>query len=104
MTRPLLAMALVVVVHCGKSMATDPRYPARPDGCDVRVFASAPPMPLDNIGTVSASCAESDSDEVCTRQLKDEACKLGGDVVWGVDAPLHTGNKRKLAGRAAHTK
>jgi hypothetical protein len=79
-------------------------HPSLPAGCEVRVFANAPPMPLDNIGTVSATCAEGDSDDVCTRQLQDEVCKLGGDVAWGVDRPAHVGNKRKMSGRAAHTK
>ncbi len=88
--------------HAAHTRVAD--HPSMPAGCDVQVFAHAPPMPLDNIGTVSATCAENDSDDVCTRQLEDEVCKLGGDVVWGVDKPMNVGNKRKLAGRAAHTK
>ena len=88
--------------HAAHTRVAD--HPSMPAGCDVQVFANAPPMPLDNIGTVSARCDEGDSDDVCTRQLKDEVCKLGGDVVWGVEEPSHVGNKKRLAGRAAHTK
>jgi len=62
-------------------------------------------MPTDNIGSVTAICGEDIGDEACFRTLKDETCKLGGDVVWGVaEKPSVSLGKKKLAGRAAHTK
>ena len=62
-------------------------------------------MQTDNIGPVSASCAEDISVADCTRTLQDQACKLGGDVVWGVaDIPPNAPGRKTLAGRAAHTK
>jgi len=38
------------------------------------------------------------------RELKDQVCKLGGDVVWGVEPePEHVDGRWKYHGRAAHT-
>ena len=60
-------------------------------------------MMTENIGTVSAVCGDDVKDEDCLRTLKDETCKLGGDVVWGVaDKPEMKGGKKRLSGRAAH--
>lgn len=81
------------------------KYPKRPEGCDVQVFPESPPMPTDNIGPVTATCGDDIGNDACLRELKDQACKLGGDVVWGVaDQPSVSLGKKKLAGRAAHTK
>jgi hypothetical protein len=41
----------------------------------------------------------------CLQTLKDQVCKLGGDVVWGVpDKPETIGDKNVWVARAAHTK
>ena len=90
---------------CGGAKAPDSRYPARKEGCDVKIFHDTPTMATDNIGPVMASCAPDVSDGDCVRQLQDEACKLGGDVVWGVpDKPTMDGGKNLWFGRSAHTK
>jgi uncharacterized protein YbjQ (UPF0145 family) len=71
----------------------------------VEVFREAPSQATDNIGPVSSSCDESLSDEECLRTMLDEACKLGANVVWGVEpSPTLEGGKKKFSGRAAHTK
>ena len=71
----------------------------------MKVFPETPPMPTDNIGPVLATCGADVSNADCMRTLKDEACKLGGDVVWGTDeVPSMSLGKKKLAGRAAHTR
>jgi hypothetical protein len=59
-------------------------------------------MQTANIGTVSARCDESLTDRDCLRQLQDEVCALGGNIVWGVKLPPkeHEG-KKVLSGRAA---
>jgi hypothetical protein len=65
-------------------------------------------MPTENIGTVTALCNEDDSREVCTRELADQVCLLGGDVLWQVEGPARedtaNGTKQNMRGRAAHTK
>lgn len=102
-----LALALVAaasILACGGSSQPAGKYPAQPEGCAVQVFPETPPMQTDNIGPVSASCDESVSDADCLRTLQDQACKLGADVVWGVDpTPTMELGKKKLSGRAAHT-
>jgi hypothetical protein len=81
---------------------------ARGRGCMVRVFTGAPPMPTENIGPVKALCAEDDSREVCERELEDQACRLGADVLWQVEGPTPAatpnGPRQEMHGRAAHTK
>jgi uncharacterized protein YbjQ (UPF0145 family) len=62
-------------------------------------------MATDNIGTVRSRCATDVSHEDCLRELKDQACKLGADVVWGVaDTPRLVDDKNEWSGRAAHTR
>jgi hypothetical protein len=80
----------------------------RERGCAVQVFVDAPAMRTENIGPVTASCAESDSRDVCLRELQDQVCLLGGDVLWQVDGPhteeTQTGVRQRMNGRAAHSK
>jgi len=77
---------------------------ARERGCAVQVFEQAPPMRTENVGPVSAVCGEDDSQEVCLRELEDQVCLLGGDVLWQVLGPSRDGNRQRMSGRAAHTK
>ena len=76
----------------------------RERGCPVQVFDQAPPFPTENLGPVSAVCAEDDSRDVCLRELEDQVCRLGGDVLWQIEGPTADGNKQRASGRAAHTK
>jgi hypothetical protein len=77
-------------------------------GCTVQVFIDAPPMATENVGAVTALCSPDDSKDVCLRELEDQACILGGDVLWQIDGPApeatSDGNKLRMRGRAAHTK
>lgn len=106
-TRSLVALvaaaSLAAAVGCGASGAPS-KFPPRAEGCEVTTFADAPKGQTENIGGVTAVCTEILSDEECLRQLKDEVCKLGGDVAWGVPAkPTLEGGKKRLSARAAHT-
>lgn len=97
------ALSALAVVACGGGSGSS-KFPARSDGCEVHVFRQAPPMKTENIGHVSAHCDDTVAKDECLRQLEDQVCKLGGDVVWGVEPePRHEEGQRKLAGRAAHT-
>jgi hypothetical protein len=100
------SLLVLSVVACGGGAAEkDSRFPSRPEGCDVKVFPESPTTPTDNIGPVSATCGDDISNDDCLRTLKDQACKLGADVVWGVaDVPSQSQGKKRLSGRAAHTK
>jgi hypothetical protein len=82
--------------------------PPLPRGCAVQVFRDAPPPRTENIGTVTAFCSEADSGDACLRELEDQVCLLGGDVLWQVDGPkpevTANGMGQRMRGRAAHTK
>ncbi len=98
-------VAVVMLAACGSATPVDPRYPPRPEGCDVKLFHDVPSMPTDNLGPVRARCGEDVAGGDCMRTLLDEACKLGGDVVWGVpEAPEKSNGKILWSGRAAHTR
>jgi hypothetical protein len=73
-------------------------------GCPVQIFTEAPAIPTENIGPVAAVCAEDDSKDVCLRELEDQTCLLGGDVLWQIEGPMRDENKQRMRGRAAHTK
>lgn len=96
--------AVLLLTACPSAPPKDSKYPPRPEGCDVKVYPENPAEQTDNIGPVTATCALDVSTEDCTRTLKDQACKLGADVIWGVEPPDTSGGKKHLAGRAAHTR
>jgi hypothetical protein len=96
-------LASAVVLGCGP--APDPRFPPRPAGCDVKVFTEGPTLATENIGTANAICGDDVDEDACMRTLKDEVCKLGGDVVWGVgEHPTQVYGKKRWSGRVAHSK
>ena len=98
------AFATFGAVACGGA-ASNSKYPPLPEGCPVQIFELVPPMATDNIGTVRARCATDISREDCIRELKDQACRLGANVVWGSQyAPRVIDEKNEWSGRAAHTK
>ena len=104
-----LVFAALALAACGSSSGSssgkESKYAAQKEGCQVQVFEDTPTMATENIGAVSSSCDEFVSDDDCLRTLKDEACKLGANVVWGVNPkPTMDLGKKKFSGRAAHTK
>jgi hypothetical protein len=101
-----LTLTLAAIAACGGDpKPVDPRYPPRAANCDVQIFQDVPPMKTDNLGPVNATCGEDIAKDDCLRTLKDQACKLGGDIVWGVaDPPEKKDGKIRFSGRAAHTK
>ncbi len=79
-------------------------FAPRAKGCEVKIYPDGPTVPTENIGPVSATCAQDVPDAECARALQDQVCELGGDVVWGVGPSVAAGMKKVLSGRAAHTK
>jgi hypothetical protein len=97
----LLVLTLLACA-CGAPAARGAGYPAREAGCEVKVFADAPPGHTDNIGPVSAHCTTDVSREDCLRTLKDQACKVGADILWGVsEQGEQKDGKQYFYGRAA---
>lgn len=96
---------LLAAAATGCSDPPPSKFPARQPGCEIQTFPDAPSYQTENIGTVTASCDDFVSDADCMRTLKDQACKLGADTIWGVDEkPKLDLGKKKLSGRAAHQK
>lgn len=81
---------------------------ARGRGCTVQVFTDAPAIATENVGPVTALCSPDDSKDVCLRELEDQACLLGGDVLWQIEGPTpeatSEGYRQRMRGRAAHAK
>ncbi|WP_394833578.1 hypothetical protein LVJ94_44435 [Pendulispora rubella] len=100
------ALVVLALVACGGARQdAGSKYPAREEGCTVELFHDAPTKPSENIGPVSASCDETVAEADCLRTLKDQACKLGGDMVWGVATePVRKNGRQQWSGRAAHSK
>lgn len=103
MLRAIFACTALLAFGGCSAPAKESAYPPRPAGCDVKIYPEAPQGNTDNIGPVSAKCDESVSDADCLRTLQDEACKLGADVLWGVEPPEKRDGKKRFFGRAAHT-
>jgi hypothetical protein len=95
-----------IVVHAAHTRRATQGNRGR--GCAVQVFTDAPPMQTENIGPVTALCSSDDARDVCLRELEDQVCEIGGDVLWQVEGPkpeaTSEGMKQRMRGRAAHTK
>jgi hypothetical protein len=90
---------------CASEPKQPSKYPPLKPGCEVKIFPEEPSYQTDNIGPVRATCDGSLSETECLQELKDQACKLGADTVWGVgDAPTLKAGKQLRSGRAAHSK
>ncbi len=102
-----LAAGLVLVAACGGG-APKSAYAPEPPGCPVVVFDAAPDVATANIGTVVAWCTDTDRREACLRELEDQVCLLGGDVLWQIEGPTpqatSDGMKQRMRGRAARRK
>ncbi len=100
----LSSISILAIIGCGGDSPRS-RYPEREPGCAVTLYHGAPLGRTVNIGPVYASCDQDVSDADCLRTLEDQVCKLGGDLVWGVDeTPKLDLGKKKWNGRAAHTR
>jgi hypothetical protein len=88
-----------IVAHAGhtRRMTQGPHE----RGCPVRVFPDAPTVRTENVGPVIAVCGQDDTRDTCLRELEDQVCLLGGDVLWQVDGPTPVADKQRMQGRAA---
>ena len=102
-----IAVALSLAACGGGGAKTDPRYPARPDNCEVQVFrGKVAGVTYDDIGHVDAICGSDLGPAACLDELKRQTCKLGGDIVYDVpDEPdKPSPDKFRYTGRVAHTR
>lgn len=101
-----VSMVVFCVIACGGHSEIQSKWPARPEGCDIKIFRETPPFPTDNIGHVQAVCDQDRiSENDCMRELKDQACKIGADLMWEVPMqPSYEYGKQVWSARAAHTR
>jgi hypothetical protein len=101
------ALVALSLAACAGRAKTDPRYPPRPDGCDVKMFhGKVEGVLYDDIGHVDAICSIDMAGNPCVVELKNQACKLGGDLLYDVpyEAEKPSPDKLRLTGRVAHSR
>jgi hypothetical protein len=102
------AIALMaLLVSCGGKAPLDSRYPPLSKGCDVKLFHTrVEGMKFDDIGRVDAICTTDIAYDDCLVELKNQACKLGGDIVYDVpEEPNHPSpDKVRFTGHVAHSR
>jgi hypothetical protein len=107
MNKATMLVVIAVLASCGGGPKTDPRYPPRAEGCDVKVFrGKVAAITYDDIGHVDSICGTDIGPEACLAELKNQTCKLGGDIVYDVpDEPdKPSPDKIRYTGRVAHTR
>ncbi len=99
-------LLLLAATSCGHQSKGDPRYPPQSPGCKVQFFRTKVPdtIAYDHIGRVDVICGDRIPEGDCLRTLMDEACKLGGDILYDLSDPEKPApDKVKFLARAAHT-
>ena len=80
------ALLLVLLAGCGGKPKTESRYPARPEGCDVKMFhGKIAGIRYDDIGRVDALCGTDIPVSECLKELRNQTCKLG--ATWSTTCP-----------------
>jgi hypothetical protein len=101
------ALAVLFLAACGGNAKFDPHYPPRPAGCDVKLFhGKVAGIVYDDIGRVDSICSNDMGRDQCVAELKNQTCKLGGDIVYDVpdDPEKPAPDKMRYTGRVAHTR
>ncbi|MEO8215235.1 MAG: hypothetical protein ABI560_18695, partial [Myxococcales bacterium] len=64
----------------------DARYPRRGAGCELAIYHTAVPgVPAwDDLGVAEVACHISDPAAECLRRLRNESCRMGGDIIYNV--------------------
>ena len=83
----ILGVSLVGAAGCASTdQGHDARYPRRAAGCELAIYYTAVPgVPAwDDLGIVEIACHISDPAAECLRRLRNEACQMGGDIIYNV--------------------
>jgi hypothetical protein len=106
--RTITLLAAAFCLTCGTASSTAPKYPKRGPGCELNVYHTAvPDVPAwDDLGIAEAGCHVSLSLSQCLQNLKAEACRMGGDLLYNVPLqPLRPQDQVMLfRGQVAHTR
>jgi len=76
--------ALAGIAGCASQPGPPPRYPPRAAGCELAIYPTSVPgvAAWDDLGPVEAVCNINSNTADCLRQLRAEACRMGGDIVY----------------------
>ncbi|HZL19050.1 MAG TPA: hypothetical protein VFG23_15035 [Polyangia bacterium] len=103
-----LWLAVALSVTCASTNPNAAKYPPRQKGCHVRVFYS--PIPevkeWDDLGMASVDCYLDVGAVQCLARLRQEACRMGGDLLYDVPkkALRPTEQGMSYRGHVAHTR
>lgn len=79
-----LGLLVAALAGCGGSGPAG-AGPSNPAGCNVEVLpVEEPSFPYEGLGEIQLACASDTSREACLGRLKQNACKLGGDLIFAV--------------------
>ena len=83
-------------------------YPRRPPGCKVALYHTAAPgvRAWDDLGVAEIGCHIDVGQPQCLQRLREEACRLGGDILYNVpERPLRPRDQVMVfRGQVAHTR
>jgi hypothetical protein len=83
----LLGCAAICATACVSSEVSrisDVKYPPQPKGCPVKIFPSTTPdYNWNDIASVKARCHFTHGRDACITELRDQACSVGGDTLYG---------------------
>ena len=104
--RLAVALALLSALTCASSKSAR-RYPRRPPSCALKIFHSPLPEAVtwDDIGFLEVGCYLDEGESICMHRLRTEACKMGGDMIYGVPKRAFRPTERAMVyrGMVAHS-
>ncbi|MBC8133831.1 MAG: hypothetical protein H7X95_12675 [Deltaproteobacteria bacterium] len=110
----LVGFLLVASTSCASTPggqtqgAPDVRYPRRGAGCELAIYYTAVPgVPAwDDLGIAEITCHINDSVAECLRRMRNEACRMGGDIIYNVPRkPLRPASQLMVyRAQVAHTR
>jgi len=113
-----LGYAMLLALACARARRPDESagapgglatmYPRRPPGCKVALYHTATPgvRTWDDLGVAEIGCHIDVGQPQCLQRLREEACRLGGDILYNVpEKPLRPRDQVMVfRGQVAHTR
>jgi len=104
----LLGVALLFSGCAARGAARNPQYPPRAPGCKLAMTGASTPgvAAWDDLGVAEVPCHISTAIAQCMSQLRAQACRMGGDLLYNIPArPLRPRDEILLfRGQVAHTR
>ena len=107
-------MAVTFIAACASAPVADGtglhegRYPRRGAGCELAIYYTAVPgvQAWDDLGIAEVTCHIDDSPAECLRRLRNESCRMGGNIIYDVPRqPLRPRDQVMLyRAQVAHTR